>query len=312
MKILKKVETKNIFLLLAILILISFTILSCSKAPKDPDSTDETELNSDTEKDGGDDALSEEDDATTEEGETTTEEGDATEEGASDSSEINEDKAYDEVQSDATAAGEEVQSETKSTDELFADEGGSGASPDEAVAPVSSANMIKYSVQSGDTLLKISFKVFRSYERWKELLQYNPEIQNPNSIEIGQQINYPSEYQQRVLANVRGEYWIKAGQTLGSISQELYGTPEHWRAIANLNPEKIRNPNKIYAGTTINVTLRDIPRAEPGQASAETPVTEETVAEEKASEAVQGTETTTGEESGEEEVVEEEVVEEEV
>ena len=57
MNIFRKVETKNALVLFAVLILLFFTMLSCSKSPQDPKSTDATELSNKKKKYEEDDSM---------------------------------------------------------------------------------------------------------------------------------------------------------------------------------------------------------------------------------------------------------------
>lgn len=53
------------------------------------------------------------------------------------------------------------------------------------------------------------------------------------------------------------KYKVKKGQTLGDIAAlpEVYGTSKKWKKIYEANKDKIKDPNKIYAGQVL-----DIPR----------------------------------------------------
>jgi len=46
-------------------------------------------------------------------------------------------------------------------------------------------------------------------------------------------------------------YLIRRNDTLGKISNKVYGVPKHWPRIWKNNPELIQDPNKIYAGFTL-------------------------------------------------------------
>jgi LysM repeat protein len=291
---------KEILTLLLIMTMVVFAVslTSCSKSPDDPDSTDETEMSEDGEdmdNEDKDEEGEDEDDLADEEGED--EESDGEEDLASEEAEESSDELFaDEGSSDEALAEEEA---------VPAEEGGT---PEEAaVAQDLGGDAGVYTVQRGDTLLKISFKVFQTYYKWKDLMSMNPDIQDPNVIEVGQQIKYPSEYKQRVVASVEDEYKIQRGDTLGTISEKFYGTKEQWRNIWKLNNTKVVNPNQIFYGTTLNVTLPGVSKVDPNSAPQEeyveeAPVEEEAVAEEPVAE----------EEVIEEEVIEEEPVEEEV
>lgn len=52
---------------------------------------------------------------------------------------------------------------------------------------------------------------------------------------------------------VMTKYKVKKGQTLADVSKDVYGTTKKWRKIYEANREKIKNPDKIYAGQVLNV-----------------------------------------------------------
>lgn len=105
-----------------------------------------------------------------------------------------------------------------------------------------------YKVQKGDTLNKIAAKYNISLTT---LLQYNPQIKNPNLIYVGQGVKIPVKTQQTSTSAVKGEevyHTVQRGETLSGIAKR-YGTT--YMKIAALN--KIVNPNRIYVGQKLRV-----------------------------------------------------------
>lgn len=93
-----------------------------------------------------------------------------------------------------------------------------------------------YTVKAGDTLSKIAN---RNNLTLKQLLSYNPQIQNPNLIYRGQLI---------YLTPVK-VYTVKKGDTLTKIAKAHGVTLDHLKAC---NPQ-IKDANKIYPGQQINL-----------------------------------------------------------
>lgn len=93
-----------------------------------------------------------------------------------------------------------------------------------------------YTVKAGDTLSKIAN---RNNLTLKQLLSYNPQIQNPNLIYRGQTI-----YLTPVTV-----YTVKKGDTLSKIAKVHGVTLDHLKAC---NPQ-IKDVNKIYPGQEINL-----------------------------------------------------------
>lgn len=49
------------------------------------------------------------------------------------------------------------------------------------------------------------------------------------------------------------EYVVKKGDTLGKISQKVYGTSKKWQLIYNTNRNIIKGPDKIYPGQKLKI-----------------------------------------------------------
>lgn len=108
--------------------------------------------------------------------------------------------------------------------------------------------MAEYTVQAGDTLMLVAFKVWGDYERWKELSQLNGGIEMGN-LPVGKTLKYvPNGF----TWNPQGlPHLIKRGDTLGTISTEKYGTDQKWKDIWDNNRPMIKDPNLIFAGFTL-------------------------------------------------------------
>jgi nucleoid-associated protein YgaU len=132
--------------------------------------------------------------------------------------------------------------------------------PEEEAAPAPSAPMVsagegnesgaRYTVQRGDTLMKIAFATYGDIYRWKEIYEANRDkINNPNIIEPNTVLSLPGAGSAPASTEGSGEkYLIQQGDTLAKISAKVYGTSAKWKKIYDNNQNLIRNPNKIYAG----------------------------------------------------------------
>jgi LysM repeat protein len=56
-----------------------------------------------------------------------------------------------------------------------------------------------------------------------------------------------------VLSSTAETYTISKGDTLWSISKKFYGKGGNWQLILDANTAKIGDPNKLKAGTVINI-----------------------------------------------------------
>ncbi|WP_127715595.1 LysM peptidoglycan-binding domain-containing protein [Halobacteriovorax sp. HLS] len=106
----------------------------------------------------------------------------------------------------------------------------------------------EYTVQKGDTLMWIAFKVYGDYRKWQTLSSINNGI-SESSLREGMTLRHDSpgfNYNPQGLPHL-----IKTGDTLGTISNEKYGTQKRWKEIWDNNKEMIHDSNLIFAGFTL-------------------------------------------------------------
>jgi hypothetical protein len=108
-----------------------------------------------------------------------------------------------------------------------------------------------YRVRRGDTLMKIAFEHYGDLYRWKEIYETNRQaIKDPNHVPPGTKIVLSDAGMVSIERN--GErYLIKRGDTLGTISGDVYGTRAKWKKLWENNRQLIKDPNKIYAGFSL-------------------------------------------------------------
>ncbi len=120
-----------------------------------------------------------------------------------------------------------------------------------SLPPLQGGKTVSYIVRLGDTLMKIAFEKYANYFRWKDIYKINKnKMKSPERMQVGTELtikNVKYVYIQR-----DGQpYLIRKMDTLKSISQTLYGTPDRWEDIWKNNPQLIKNPKRIYAGFTL-------------------------------------------------------------
>lgn len=106
----------------------------------------------------------------------------------------------------------------------------------------------EYTVQEGDTLMWIAFKVYGDYRHWQKLSSLNGGV-SQQGLSAGMVLKHDSagfDYNPQGLPHL-----IKTGDSLGSISGEKYGTDKRWKEIWDNNKEMIHDPNLIFAGFTL-------------------------------------------------------------
>ena len=106
-----------------------------------------------------------------------------------------------------------------------------------------------YTVKSGETLMMVAFNVYGDYRRWKEIASMNGI--DGDQVASGTIIRYQKPVTEFVWNPEGLPYLIKNGDSLGSISQDKYGTDKKWRSIYNNNRPLIKDPNLIFAGFTL-------------------------------------------------------------
>jgi len=121
-------------------------------------------------------------------------------------------------------------------------------------SPSANAHGEKYTVKSGDTLMKISFEKYGNLYRWREILDANrSQLHDLKNLKVG--MNLQINGVDYVVIERNGKpYLIRRNDTLVKISKGLYGTPTYWRSLWQNNSQLIHDPNRIYAGLTMYYT----------------------------------------------------------
>lgn len=104
---------------------------------------------------------------------------------------------------------------------------------------------VKHTVEPGETLTEVS----RRYQTDVPMLQAaNPQVRNPDQIEIGQEINVPigADYGREPTRDV-----VESGQTLTEMAREHPGVSA--QDIARANRHEIPNADRIHPGQEIGV-----------------------------------------------------------
>jgi nucleoid-associated protein YgaU len=113
----------------------------------------------------------------------------------------------------------------------------------------------EFIVKKGDTLMTIAYETCGTVKVWRKILADNADkITNPNVLRLGIKLKISGSLVLKVseeeLPGMEKEL-IQEGDTLGSISKRLYGVKKYWKKLAEFNRQLISDPNKIYAGFTI-------------------------------------------------------------
>lgn len=127
-----------------------------------------------------------------------------------------------------------------------------------------SGAMSSYTVKRGDTLMKIAFNVYGNVNRWRDIFQANKDkLHKAGKIEPGMVLVYDAPSTPFVRNALPYSYLIKKGDTLGTISSDVYGKKSKWKKLYNYNRDLIQDPNKIYAGFSLyyDITPKELEEA---------------------------------------------------
>ena len=111
-----------------------------------------------------------------------------------------------------------------------------------------------HTVREGETLMQIAFEHTGDLYNWRAIYEANKDkISDPNHVPPGTELQIED---MDVKITKRGKrYLIKSGDTLGTISTDVYGMKTKWKRIWKNNPELIKDPNRIFAGFHLYYTF---------------------------------------------------------
>jgi nucleoid-associated protein YgaU len=126
----------------------------------------------------------------------------------------------------------------------------------QAVPAQGSGEVSDYTVQEGDTLMKIAFETYGDLYQWKRIYEANKDkISNPGALSKGTVLKIEKPASPVAVEKNGEKYLIKLGDTLGKISDDVYGTTQKWKKIWENNKQMIKDPNKIFAGFYLYYTI---------------------------------------------------------
>lgn len=108
----------------------------------------------------------------------------------------------------------------------------------------------EYITKEGETLMMVAFNIYGDYAKWKDIKALNPSVK-PSLISAGTRLQYQEPLERFVFNPTGLPHLIRKGDSLGSISQDKYGTLRRWKDIFDNNQPLIKDPNLIFAGFTV-------------------------------------------------------------
>jgi hypothetical protein len=107
-----------------------------------------------------------------------------------------------------------------------------------------------YKVKKADSLLLISFRVYRDYQKWWVFKHFNQGL-DENVLIPGTTLKYPLPKKKLAWHPKGNPYLILNGDSLTGISLKKYRDAMKWTKIWENNKPLIKNPDHIFAGFTI-------------------------------------------------------------
>ncbi len=140
-----------------------------------------------------------------------------------------------------------------------------------------------YKVEAGDSLAKISMKVYGKEKYWRQIYEANKDkMSSPDDLlRVGTALAMPAiadatpvdtvqapknDPPKEVVKNdppknetpkneapAKKTYKVKAGDTLSSIAKSQMGDANKWRAIFTANKEKLASPDSLWEGLELQI-----------------------------------------------------------
>lgn len=112
-----------------------------------------------------------------------------------------------------------------------------------------SGELATYTVQRGDTLMKIAFNLYGDINQWKLIYEQNRDVlKGATTLAVGKRLKYEKPSVDPSIEHSGDPYLIKQGDTLGAIADDIYAKRSKWKKLYENNRTLIRDPNRIYAG----------------------------------------------------------------
>ena len=136
----------------------------------------------------------------------------------------------------------------------------SRALPSPIAPPVSSSPAISgkltiVTVKPGDSLWKFAAARLGDGHRWQELLALNPDLRNPDVLQVGSEMVVPSSV---AAPQAPTKYTVRHGDTLWSIAQAQWHRGTAWSCITHTNPD-LGDANLIHEGQVLLLPASCLP-----------------------------------------------------
>ena len=90
---------------------------------------------------------------------------------------------------------------------------------------------------------KLALRHLGDGNEWRKIAAVNPQLADPNLVQIGEKLRLPSRESAPVARQVR----VQQGDSLWKLAASELGNGQAWSCIAAANPQ-IQDSNRIYPG----------------------------------------------------------------
>lgn len=104
-----------------------------------------------------------------------------------------------------------------------------------------------YTVRPGDTLGGIAVKLYRNFNRYRDLAEANG-LAEPYRLYPGQTLSYSGSVPADGSSTPDKTLIVRAGDTLWHLASKHLGSPYVWQAFVKWNPSLLSDPNRIAPG----------------------------------------------------------------
>lgn len=127
--------------------------------------------------------------------------------------------------------------------------------PPVSSSPAISGKLTIVTVKAGDSLWKFAAARLGDGHRWQELLALNPDLRNPDVLQVGSEIVVPSSV---AAPRAPTKYTVQHGDTLWSIAQAQLHRGTAWSCIAHTNAD-LGDTNLIHEGQVLLLPASCLP-----------------------------------------------------
>lgn len=125
--------------------------------------------------------------------------------------------------------------------------------PTTPAQPAAPAEAGTYTAKKYDTWGQLALNNYGTYAVWPQLMKANGNkaVKEGMTITLPEKLGSYSLLPTQVLAEGEKLYTVKAGDTLGTIAANYYGSVKRYTDIFNRNSDRLKNANTIYEGQVL-------------------------------------------------------------